>query len=1015
MKSIPKYIMGILMIVVQQSLAQNLVVNGDFESFSNCPTGLSQVTRATGWYNANTATTDYYNACVITDAGVPANAFGNQAARSGLGYGGMVVHNSNNPTYREYLRGSLTTTLVAGQSYYFEMYISRCDNWNLASNKIGVHFTSNSYTPQPDYNVVYVTPQIMPNTYFYDQSGWELYSGTFIASGNETQFIIGNFESPSNSTTQSTGTGNPNISYYYVDDVSLVFGCDMPFNILGNDKFVCGDSTVTTKLDAFHPNAQSYLWNTGETTSSILINKPGTYWVRYTSALCQRTDTIQVTYKPVAKVFLGNDTTLCSGNTLRLGRAGTGATLIWSNATSGNFITVSTPGWYWVYTNLNGCQFRDSIFVQVENKIPIDLGPNRVICLGDSVRLESSLPSTNYTWNTGASSSFIQAKTAGIYWLEANNNGCKNRDSITVAVAAKPNVNLGLDTGICNGGSIKLRIPDFNPAFNYKWKNGSTDSVVWVNTADTIWVKAERDLCRNSDTIITRIKPLPLVDLGPNTTICGAPPLTLNAGNPGAQYSWNNGQTTQQTNILSGGLYWVTVTQNGCAQTDSVSIAFQPKPPLELGENKQICEGDSVVFNIAIPSATYSWNDGSTLATFTAKATGMVKATVNRGACSLSDSVWVNLIPNPQFSLGPNIASCLQSPILLASPIAADSFKWNQNQTDSFIWIAQPGWHWLKLSKGGCSFTDSIFISQLPIPSVALNAPSQICVGDSIVLDAANTGGRFNWNTADTTQTIMATAPAWYWIKVTNTDGCFASDTLFIDTFATPVFTLGNDTFVCKGSQLIIKPNESFSRYAWSTGETSKQISIEEAGSYSLTIHDHNNCQFTDGIAIETKTLPNIGLPQFIKVCEPKEFAIKAKPGYEQYLWNTGDATNELLVNDYGIYAVTVTDSFLCSATSQIEIGTNCPGTVITPNAFTPNNDGVNDDYLPQYRNVIQTEFNVYNRWGELLFTTNLLNQGWNGTYGNQPMPADVYIYQIKYTGANNGQHLLNGNFTLIR
>ncbi|MBX7203225.1 MAG: gliding motility-associated C-terminal domain-containing protein [Bacteroidia bacterium] len=85
------------------------------------------------------------------------------------------------------------------------------------------------------------------------------------------------------------------------------------------------------------------------------------------------------------------------------------------------------------------------------------------------------------------------------------------------------------------------------------------------------------------------------------------------------------------------------------------------------------------------------------------------------------------------------------------------------------------------------------------------------------------------------------------------------------------------------------------------------------------------------------------------------------------------------------------------------------------PNVFTPNNDGINDVFLPEIKaSIKQSELTVYNRWGNLIFKTNQINEGWNGHKENENYANGVYFWVLKYTTDDSKEHILKGNITLL-
>jgi gliding motility-associated-like protein len=86
------------------------------------------------------------------------------------------------------------------------------------------------------------------------------------------------------------------------------------------------------------------------------------------------------------------------------------------------------------------------------------------------------------------------------------------------------------------------------------------------------------------------------------------------------------------------------------------------------------------------------------------------------------------------------------------------------------------------------------------------------------------------------------------------------------------------------------------------------------------------------------------------------------------------------------------------------------------PNVFTPNNDGVNDNFVPiKYKGISKANLIIYNRWGEKVFTTDDLTQGWNGTYKNNNSAEGTYYWMVQYTTISNETKQLKGYLTLIK
>jgi hypothetical protein len=204
--------------------AQNLVPNGSFEQLNSCPNSVSQLSAAVSWMAPSLGTSDCFNQCAwgsMTD--VPKNVFGYRPARTGVGYAGIALFWTGATDHREYMETPLTTTLVAGQCYHFEMHMSSSDSCKYTTSSIGAYFSSSMlYSLTPSSFII--TPHIAnaPGN-APDTLNWTLVSGDYIATGGEAYLTIGNFLDTPSTVVTSTDNALPYPgAYVYIDDVSLI-------------------------------------------------------------------------------------------------------------------------------------------------------------------------------------------------------------------------------------------------------------------------------------------------------------------------------------------------------------------------------------------------------------------------------------------------------------------------------------------------------------------------------------------------------------------------------------------------------------------------------------------------------------------------------------------------------------------------------------------------------------------------------------------------------------------------
>lgn len=218
------------------------------------------------------------------------------------------------------------------------------------------------------------------------------------------------------------------------DTVTLNFsGTATPFS-MGPDTLLCQGETVL--LQPSVPNAMAYRWNTGATTPSILVRNRGDYSVFVTTntatGVCDVLDTIQVNYNPLRDVNLGNDTTICRGNYVTLtANYGTGSYL-WQDGSKQATFYVDSPGYYYVRAQIGRCVSTDTIRVNVDDTLHVNLGLDTVLCRMETIRLFPNGAGTNYKWQDSSTVPSFLVTQPGIYAIVANNTCNRATDSIQV-------------------------------------------------------------------------------------------------------------------------------------------------------------------------------------------------------------------------------------------------------------------------------------------------------------------------------------------------------------------------------------------------------------------------------------------------------------------------------------------------------------------------------------------------------------------------------------------------------
>ena len=265
-------------------------------------------------------------------------------------------------------------------------------------------------------------------------------------------------------------------------------------------------------------------------------------------------------------------------------------------------------------------------------------------------------------------------------------NGCSSaRQQVNAIIKPVPTISVGNDTAICPGNNITLTATA-TPAtgLSYQWSNGATTSNITTNTPNTYWAKVTNSAnCAATDTMILSNAPIPVNVLDTGYVLCAGGQTTLNAGNPGNTYLWNNGSTSQSIAATTPGNYTVTVTNaGGCHTICTTHVTQYPLPLQTLGADQVICSWQTVILNAGNPGCTYNWNTGVTTQTITTSDSGnyWVSVTSPQG-CVKNDTVHIAFAqtpPNDGFNFIPQIQN--QPGQVLFEPINPQpglSYIWN--------------------------------------------------------------------------------------------------------------------------------------------------------------------------------------------------------------------------------------------------------------------------------------------------------------------------------------------------
>ena len=618
----------------------------------------------------------------------------------------------------------------------------------------------------------------------------------------------------------------------------------------------CQGGSVTLTCTA----GASYLWSDGEVTQSITVNASGTYTVTLTDANgCVGTSapiTVTVNALPTPTIMASGPTTFCTGGSVTL-TCTAGASYLWSDGEITQSIIVTTSGTYTVtLTDVNGCVGTSAgITVTVNNGLipTITAGGPTTFCQGGSVTLTASAGAT-YLWSTGAITQSITVTTSGNYTVNVTDiNGCSGNSAATVVTVnplPTPTITAGGPKTFCQGGSVTLTC---TAGASYLWSTGAITQSITVTTSGTYTVTmTDANGCVGTTagtTVTVHPLPTPTITTSGATTFCAGGSVTLTCS-AGTSYLWSTGAVTQSITVNASGNYSVAMTDaNGCVGTTAataVTVNPLPTPTITASGPVALCTGGSVTLTCTA-GTSYVWSTGAVTQSITVTVAGTysVIMTNANGCVGTSPSTTVTVDVIPVVSLGPDQTLCGGQTAILNAGNAGDAYLWSTGANTQTITINTSGAYWVQVTNGACSARDTVNIAYNTGVIVNLGPDIVNCGGGSAVtLDAGNPGMTYVWSTDASTKTITPTKTGSYWVRVENTvNGCFGYDTIKV-VIGTPInLSLGNDTTICQGDQLVIEAGKQPYTYFWTPGgENTHFIIVTQPGRYVCDVTDSNGC-----------------------------------------------------------------------------------------------------------------------------------------------------------------------------
>ncbi len=313
---------------------------------------------------------------------------------------------------------------------------------------------------------------------------------------------------------------------------------------------------------------------------------------------------------------------------------------------------------------------------------------------------------------------------------------------------------------------------------------------------------------------------------------------------------------------------------------------------------------------------------------------------------------------------------------------------------------------------GTASLAEDIDFSSLDLVDT-----THICRGDNAILDARVRNASYVWQDNATVSQYTASTSGLYSVTV-SINNCTQTDSAFVYVTDYPSLDLGKDTTLCEGEFLTLDVYQNNSTYLWQDASTDPNYTINQSGIYAVSV-TLDNCVSTDSISVSYTSMPDFYWDDYpTTICEGSSFVLDATHMHSSttYTWQDNSTSPTFWVQQAGIYSVSVSN--ICgSKTKEIEVSTKeCDCFEGIPDIFTPNADGLNDTFGPVTKCDLEIiNFEIYNRWGQIVYQTNANYAPWDGQFKGQIAASEVYIYLLQYYDDYGVRVSKRGEVTLAR
>lgn len=314
------------------------------------------------------------------------------------------------------------------------------------------------------------------------------------------------------------------------------------------------------------------------------------------------------------------------------------------------------------------------------------------------------------------------------------------------------------------------------------------------------------------------------------------------------------------------------------------------------------------------------------------------------------------------------------------------------------------------LGGASCSSSAQVFVTSI-FPSMELGPDVIACAGDEVMIDPGlPVNYTYDWTVSGEDMPVLAvTNSGTYGVTVTSPEGCENADAITVTFTDGPSLDLPDSLVGCSetGIEIDATPEDLSTgpfAYLWSNGANASTATYFESQAAMVQVTDAGGCVSTGTVWLDVLPSPSFYLPVDTALCfddiPDNAYSISVPAGFAGYQWLDGASSNIISIDGPGTYGVSVSNDIGCVSTQYVSVVDFCAEPLLfVPSAFTPDGDGLNEVLRIEGRNLVQLDFKLYNRWGELVWQAEELGAYWHaqGPAKTHYVEDEMYHWRARY------------------